>query len=382
MSKKEQGNIFYLFLAWLFSLSLIVFLAPFFLTYQASFPYAPELSRYGLPDLLSKLANFDGVHYLTISEKGYLGTGLIQAFFPLYPLLIKLFNSIFNNYLVTGLVLSHLFALTSFYAFYALVKLDFGQKIAWWSLIFLAFFVSSFYLRSFYNESLFLTLLLTSFWAGKKRYYWLAGILGLLLSATRVVGIFILPSLWLMIYLGDRQNYQAYFKVSLSALGLLAYMLYLKWQFGDFLYFFTLQEQFGASRQSSLVSYPQVIYRYLKIFYTGRPIDLKYYAYVQEFLLSISRLVLLLLATWQSWKQKAYQALPYLLFALLAYFLPTLTGNLSSMPRYLLLCFPLFIYLASWMTRVKPVYRFLYLTISLIFLIINLILFSQGYWVA
>lgn len=378
MSKREKLNIFYLFLFWVFALSLLVLIAPYFLTYQPSFPYASELNRFALPDFLSKMANFDGVHYLTISEKGYLGTGLIQAFFPLYPLLIKFFNPIFNNYLITGLLLSHIFALLSFYAFYALVKMDFGKRIAWWSLIFFACFVSSFYLRSFYGESLFMALLFTSFLAAKSKKYLLAGILGLLLSSTRVIGIFILPSLWLLIYLSDRKNYSAYLKVSLSALGLLAYMLYLKWQFGDFLYFFTLQEQFGASRQSNLVSYPQVIYRYLKIFYTVRPFDLKYYAYVQEFLLSLASLGLLILATWQSLKQKTQELLPYLLFAILAYFLPTLTGNFSSMPRYILACFPIFIYLV----QVLKAYKFLYLTISIIFLIINLILFSQGYWVA
>lgn len=378
MSKREKLNIFYLFLFWVFALNLLVLIAPYFLTYQPSFPYASELNRFALPDFLSKMANFDGVHYLTISEKGYLGTGLIQAFFPLYPLLIKFFNPIFNNYLITGLLLSHIFALLSFYAFYALVKMDFGKRIAWWSLIFFACFVSSFYLRSFYGESLFMALLFTSFLAAKSKKYLLAGILGLLLSSTRVIGIFILPSLWLLIYLSDRKNYSAYLKVSLSALGLLAYMLYLKWQFGDFLYFFTLQEQFGASRQSSLISYPQVVYRYLKIFYTVRPFDLKYYAYMQEFLLSLASLGLLILATWQSLKQKTQEVLPYLLFAILAYFLPTLTGNFSSMPRYILACFPIFIYLA----QVLKTYKFLYLTISIILLIINLILFSQGYWVA
>lgn len=378
MSKKEKLSIFYLFLIWVLTLSLVVLLSPLFLLYQPSFPYASELSKFALPDVLSKLANFDGVHYLTISEKGYLGTGLIQAFFPLYPLLIALINPLFNNYLASGLILSHLFALFSFYAFYALVKMDFGKKIAWWSLIFFAFFVSSFYLRSFYGESLFMTLLFASFLAAKSKKYLLAGILGFFLSSTRVIGIFILPSLWLLIYLNDKENYQAYLQVSLSAFGLLAYMIYLKWQFGDFLYFFTLQEQFGASRQSSLVTYPQVIYRYLKIFYTVRPFDLKYYAYVQEFILSVASLVLLIMAGWQSFKSKTLQILPYLLFALLAYFLPTLTGNFSSMPRYILACFPIFIYLA----QILKAYKFLYLTISIIFLIINLILFSQGYWVA
>lgn len=381
MKVKELFKVFYIFLFWLALSSLIIFLAPKILPYKASFPYSTELKYYGMPFTLEKLANFDGVHYLTIAKNGYLGTDLIQAFFPFYPFLISLINPIFHNYLLSGIVISHIFALISFYLLYYLVKNEFNQKIALNTVIIFAFFVSSFYLRSLYNESLFLTLILASFIAAKKKHYLLAGVLGGLASATRVVGIFILPSLFLLIYLKDKRNWQAYLKVSISALGLLAYMFYLKWQFNDYLYFFHVQSEFGASRQTQLVLLPQVIYRYLKIFMTVRPIDFKYFAYVQEFLLSIFALILLSIASYSSWKNKKI-VLPYLLFALMAYFLPTLTGNFSSMPRYLLACFPLFVYLAIKLENKRGITKFIYLTISLIFFIINLILFSQGYWVA
>lgn len=381
MKVKELFKVFYIFLFWLALSSLIIFLAPKILPYKASFPYSTELKYYGMPFALEKLANFDGVHYLTIAKNGYLGTDLIQAFFPFYPFLISLINPIFHNYLLSGIVISHIFALISFYLLYYLVKNEFNQKIALNTVIIFAFFVSSFYLRSLYNESLFLTLILASFITAKKKHYLLAGVLGGLASATRVVGIFILPSLFLMIYLKDKRNWQAYLKVSISALGLLAYMFYLRWQFNDYLYFFHVQSEFGASRQTQLVLLPQVIYRYLKIFMTVRPIDFKYFAYVQEFLLSIFALILLSIASYSSWKNKKI-VLPYLLFALMAYFLPTLTGNFSSMPRYLLACFPLFAYLAIKLENKKQITKFIYLTISLIFFIINLILFSQGYWVA
>ena len=158
-------------------------------------------------------------------------------------------------------------------------------------------------------------------------------------------------------------------------------MIYLQWQFGDPLYFFHVQSQFGANRQTDLVIYPRVVYRYIKILLTARPFDLKYYAYVQEFLLSLLALGGLLMASWQNWRKKIKMNWSYLLFAAACYFLPTLTGNFSSMPRYVLACFPLFIYLALILEQ-KPFWKFLYLTTSLIFLIINLLLFTQGYWVA
>ncbi len=382
MSKKEILRVFGFFILWLFFLSLVSFWAERIFTFKPTFPYAYEFAKYNLHSFFERLANFDGVHYLGISENGYLGTGLVQAFFPLYPFLMRTLNILVNNHLISGLLISHFFALTSFYAFYYLVKMEHKQKIASWSLVFFACFMSSFYLRSLYNESLFLTLILSSLIAAKKQKYLLAGILGALASATRIVGIFIWPSLLLMIFLEDRQKWWAYLAVSLSALGLMIYMLYLQIHFADPLYFFHVQAEFGASRQTELVTFPQVIWRYLKIFYTVRPIDWKYYAYVQEFILSILAFFGLVMATWQNFKKKIKMNWAYLIFAWGAYLLPTLTGNFSSMPRYILICFPLFIYLSLLLKKEPGSKKIFYLTISLIFLIINLILFTQGYWVA
>jgi len=90
----------------------------------------------------------------------------------------------------------------------------------------------------------------------------------------------------------------------------------------------------------------------------------------------------LALASWHNFKKKIKINWAFLVFAWGSYLLPTLTGNFSSMPRYILVCFPLFIYLAIFLEKKSWPWRFFYLTISLILLIINLILFTQGYWVA
>ncbi len=375
MSKADWQIISKIFLGWIVLTQILLTISPLILPFQPSFPYASELARYQLPLHLDKLAHFDGVHYLTIAEKGYLGTGLIQAFFPLLPLLMSWLNALIQNTLLSGLLITHVFAFLALASFYYLVRLHFSKKIACWSLFFFTFFVSSFYLRALYTESLFLTLIFTSLITAHKRYYWLAGVLAALASATRITGVFLYPSLLYLIYSSDRRNWWAYLAVSLGPLGLLAYMGYLQQVFGDPLYFFHVQSEFGASRQTNLVSLPQVIWRYIKILWTVRPFDLKYYAYVQEFALSLWALFVLIRAT----MTKHRYLRTYLIFAWPAYLLPPLTGNFSSMPRYLLICFPLFIYLAWRGTRKQKIF---YLTISIILLIINLILFAGGYWVA
>lgn len=386
MSKHECKRLLLLIVGWFAGTQLILSVSQFFLPYQPSFPYTQQLDIYDVPDYLRKWAHFDGVHYLTIAQIGYAHVGLIQAFFPLYPLLIEIANYFMGNTLLSGLVLSHAFAVLGILSFYYLVKINYNQAIAWKTTVLFLCFVSSFYLRSVYSESLFLTLICLSLICAKKRWYVWAGVAAACASATRITGVLLYPSLLLLVWFQDRRKISAYLAVSLAPLGLLAYMQYLHRIFGDYFYFFHVQSEFGTSRQTSLVPLPQVIYRYLKILTTVKPIDWKYYAYVQEFLASMAALFVLLRWTLSHFFKKSAKENNHLLISLLfftwgSYLLPPLTGNFSSMPRYLLLCFPLFIYLATLWNN-KSRWQFFYLTISLILLIINIVLFAQGYWVA
>jgi len=403
LSKKELKTITGFFLIWRFLLFLVAFLAPNFLAYRPSFPYAQTLSQYKVPAWIYSFANFDGIHYLTIAQKGYFGTGLIQAFFPFYSILIKILTIFSQNYLISSLLISNIFAYLFILAFYSLVKQEFkdkvnrearegalGQKIAKLSLIVLLSFPTSFYLGASYSESLFLFLTISSLLLIKKENWLLASVFAALASATRLVGIFLFPlllvELWQAKTSKKDKNYleltQKFIKkywhliltTLISTLGLVGYMLYLKIRFDDPLYFLHVQSEFGAGRQESIILYPQVIYRYIKILLTARPFDFKYFSYVQDF---ISSTIFLLILLFSYKKVKS----SYLVFSLLAFFLPTLTGTFSSMPRYILVCFPIFIYLARFFTKRKLAW-YLYLTISTILLIINTMLFVQGYWVA
>jgi len=57
-----------------------------------SFPYADRvLAITGLPEWIWGWGGFDGVHYLRIAQNGYQDL-YYQAFFPLFLLLIRIFN--------------------------------------------------------------------------------------------------------------------------------------------------------------------------------------------------------------------------------------------------------------------------------------------------
>jgi hypothetical protein len=399
LSKNEFKKITSLFIIWRGFLFLVSYLANFFISYRPSFPYAAQLAEYNLPQWLYSWANFDGVHYLTIINKGYFGTGLIQAFFPLYPLSIKYLNFI-NNPLITGLLISTILSYLLFLSFYLFSK-TFFKNNHWQNLLIFILFPTSFFFGAFYTESLFFILVLQTFiQAHRKNWLW-AGILASLASATKVIGIILVPALLIEYFLENQtltqfinnliknksrkklisslrnkinlKSIRPIFLITIGSIGLFSYMSYLWYRFDDPLYFFHVQSEFGGGRQESLVLYPQVIFRYIKIILTARPFDLKYFSYIQEFISGTLGLLMILIA---SKKIK----ISHLIFVLGAFFVPTLTGTFSSMGRYILVCWPLFFVIGNFLKNKKIYY--LYLVLSTLLLVFNTILFIQGYWVA
>lgn len=349
------------------------------LPFKDSFPYRETiLEPYGLSVLYS-WANFDGVHYLGIAENGYFAE-FTQAFFPLYPMLMKIFNFSIGNFLVSGLLISHVSLCIALWFLLKLIKLDFSDHVAVQTLIFLLLFPTSFYFGAVYNESLFLMVTVLSFYCMRtKRQNW-AIVFGALASATRIIGIFLLPALLYEKYqqLHAKSPKQAtniveYLPLLGVALGLLSYMLFLQLQYGDALYFVHAQPAFGAQRSADkLILLYQVIYRYLKMIVTVDWSSVLFYTVLQEF---ISSMVFLGLTIFSFIKVRR----SYAIFALLSFILPTLTGTFSSMPRYVLLLFPAFIVLGQ--IKNKRIVYGLY-AISAILLALNVLLFTRGYWIA
>ncbi|MCX6706189.1 MAG: hypothetical protein NTV24_03765, partial [Candidatus Woesebacteria bacterium] len=132
-------------------------------------------------------ANFDGEHYLAIAKEGYHLAE--QAFFPLYPLLIKFFG----GGAWSGLFISNTAFFLALVGLYKLLRIDYCVKVAKLAVILLLIFPTSFYFGAVYTESIFLCFVVWSFYFYRKENYLLSGILGAFASATRVIGVILLP---------------------------------------------------------------------------------------------------------------------------------------------------------------------------------------------
>ena len=394
--KKNTFLIIISFVIWRVCLELLGKISDFILPYDPSFPYAfSRLTLLNLPRWVYSWVNFDGVHYLTIASEGYLHAAAVQAFFPIFPIIIRLMMVLNRgSAVINGLLITTLCALFFFLYLSKYLKAKLDIALVNRTHIIFLLFPFSFFLIALYTESLFLLLLMLSLSAFRKKQYGLVGLLIALTSATRLVGIFLVPAFLLELYIGDQKSIvglfsRSYFlrklqkqwknmlKIFFGIIGLGSYMFYLWYHFHDPIYFFHVQSEFGAGRQERIILLPQVIWRYLKIFWTVRPFDLKYFVYLQEFIISIFFGIILL---W-GWLKKGYYKLSIseLTFASFAFILPSLTGSFSSMPRYVLVCFPVFVIFANHLKGWK---LDLYLIISVVLLFFNSIMFLQGYWVA
>lgn len=397
----------------------ITLIAPFFLAYEGFFPYKEVISAYNLPQFLYSMANFDGAHYILIAEKG----GYFeyqQAFFPLYPILIFLLTPlVMGNYLVAGLTISHLAFLIALFIlneYLKLLKVPKTQIL--WFFIFLLVFPTSYYFRALYTESLFFLLFILSLYLYEKKQYVLASVASAFTSFTRLVGIFLVaPFLtsalsrygmvekktkkattfsWkemqnlpqsMLRTLGESVKAKkipvsVYISLIAPLGGLALYMQYLAHDTGDPLAFVHVQSVFDANRSTdSLVLLPQVLFRYMKIFFTAQ-VNHQYINAAIEFIVFNTALVILTLDGIKHAKTIASKvSMKYLgiwLFSVINLILPTLTGTLSSTPRYALMSIAIFFFLS------QVSHKWIKVTIAWLFFLLHVIMLSffiQGYFV-
>ena len=313
-------------------------------------------------------ANFDGIHYLSIAQRGYVSQA---AFFPLYPLLIR----ILGGHFWAGLLIVSVSFLLALIVFYKLIRLDYRDGVAKQSILSLLIFPTAFYFASLYSESLFLLLLLLSFYFARKKMWFYSSFFAFLLASTRLVGIFIFPALVyeFVVQEGFRKIRKAY-PLLIVPWGLIAYAWFNLKKWGDALYFIRAHGELANSRSvESIVLFPQTMFRYLKILFTLPTSQYEWWIA----LLELAMFLLVSLLLYFAWKKKV--RLSYLIFSFLAFLLPVSSGTFTGLPRYVIVLFPIYIVLASIKNRSV---RRAYMILSSALLFILLMFFARGYFVA
>jgi len=239
------------------------------LRYAAYASLVPDASLAQFPQFLCR---WDCGWYVRMAETGYdpfpvptmINAGN-WAFFPLYPMFVGALRWL------TGLP-------TMWVATAASVMLTWASAVIAWPLfnknmrayvLYCAFLLSgpfSFYFTTFYTEVMFLLFITCVFVALKGRHYLWAGIFAALLSATRIVGVFIVFAIVIQAYVDHRKDGgtlksfitgiwlrpDLLLAIFIAPLGLFAYMAFLHYQVGDALAFSHVQRAWGRATGSPL----------------------------------------------------------------------------------------------------------------------------------
>jgi Gpi18-like mannosyltransferase len=325
-----------------------------------------------------KFEDFTGMHarrqsrrHLDIAQNGYNNTINSRltnlVYFPLYPLMINLVASALKiNYILAGFLISNICLFISVVFFYKLLKIDFETETSKKAILFMLVFPTSFFFTMIYTESLFLLLSVLVFYFAIKKRWFLVGILGFLAATTRVTGILLLfPVLWEYFH-AEKKVKPNIIYLSLIPFGLISFFTYHWYKYGSFFILFEAQKNWGRqffNINNFLPNYsvlpplaPEMINFYIEVFFV----------------------FLAIIACFFAFKFKIRKS--YFIYLLLGTIVPILTGSLESMPRYILVLFPMYIVFVNLIKK----YNFFnyYLITSVLLLSFFTTLIVNYFWVS
>lgn len=306
-------------------------------------------------------AQWDGGHYYTIATQGYNEPNKF-AFFPLYPVAVKALSFIlFGNTILAGLLISNAAFLTFLYVINSVVKKQFGEKAAFNTTVTYLLFPTTFFAVAFYSESLFLllTALVLKLIQVKKIY--LAAAFVVLASLTRLIGIFLVIPLAFAVF----KNFKKAWAIAISLSGIVVYCLYLFRRFDDPFYFSTVQTSWHRYLTNPIAT----IYSY----FTVNPFHKPFNDYLDLFLTLIFTIFLVV----------GIKKIPlsWSIYGFLSIIIPASTGTLTSMPRYLLATFPVFILFGLYAGD-KTILKIIIWFLMLFLQIVLVMMFVNGHWTA
>jgi hypothetical protein len=202
-------------------------------------------------DLVAPLARWDAVWYLRIADSGYGESQARVAFFPVYPLLVRAVGELGGGSPGARLIAAYLISLAAFLGalvlLYRLASLELGRQLAGPAVLLLAVFPASLYFGAPYSESVFLLASVGAFYAARTgRWAW-AGAAAGAAATTRSAGILLLVPLVILWWAqggapAARRRVRDLAWLALAPACLGAYALHLSFVQGDPLAFLDVQE--------------------------------------------------------------------------------------------------------------------------------------------
>lgn len=328
---------------------------------------------------------FDSGFYLGIDTTGYKDTPppdsvwgknyVRAAFFPAFPVIGKILSYPLK-YLSLDLrqsllITNFLFTLgASFFIYKIALLLKKDEEYALKTLIYFLIFPFSFFLLAPYSEASFVFFSAGIFYFLIQKKYLYAALMGVGATAARFTGI-VFPLIILLFYL--EQNQWNLKKINLKIitisiipfLGLAAYMVYLKFTFNDYLYFYKMQQIWRS----------HIGHNFIKSLLIEVRNDMHGFNYNK--INEIGSIVLFFILGIIAWKKIKYKT--FAIFIFLSLLIPLSTGSFFSVNRFVLSIIPGFLVLG--LLYRNKIFDFTYILLAILFLALFTIMFTHSIWV-
>jgi hypothetical protein len=326
------------------------------------------------PTLLTSYETWDAQHYLYLAAHGYSPGIQSNAFYPLFPLIVRFLAFSGLPYWTVGLILSNGLSLGASAFFYLFVKNIWDEKIAFQSCLWSLAFPTAFYSGLLYTESLFLFLTLTFFYYFQQGRLFPSTCCAFLLPLSRPTGVMVSLALLVGGKAGPVGNKQTIvgrvLPVVTVFVGFIIYLLLMKILTGDYFSGFSALGSFV--NQSHIEHFLRPWNWFMENFiHNPYTLNMPQTSFLNRAMFLIVVLTLPLLYPNVGKKLFAY--------TLVLGIVPALSTNLMSYIRYASVLFPFFI-LAALKIKEGRVQN---LILSICFLVqaFLLIAHSLNYWV-
>ena len=324
----------------------------------------PDVCHPSTNPLLDAATRWDSGAYVAIAHDGYGAVPANNAYFPLYPLLMRVFATLLGGsddaYLVAGLFISNLALLVALVYLARLVAIDHDATAGARAALYLLVFPTSVFLAVVYPESLLIALSIGAVYHARRGEWPAAAALGMLAALTRpFIGAAI--ALPIAIEAFGRSGPRAALASAMPAAAALIGWLAVLWRItGDPKAILTAEANWGVGPSLPFEAFTDLF-------------DPRVYGFPYIVLGSTLLIAVLVLLSWRLLRPSLAA------YATVVFLISVATGSLTSSPRYYLSVFPAFIVLAlvarGWLGRA-------YVAIGVAMGVIFTAMFALWYWVA
>lgn len=335
-------------------------------------------------NFLRALGQFDAQWYLKIAAEGYpknpsnismvdktVIDGLSYAFFPLYPLILSLGNTLIGNIELTAFIVANITMGAIFFSLYYIMSRIFTPTLALKTIFLILLFPFSIFFRSYFSEGIFLFLLVWYSYFVIKKQWEVAALTSSLLYITRPTGLFLIP-LTLVLLANEIQHSRLrltpaaiYMLISFLPFG--GWMIFNYLMTGDPTYWMSVQQSWFITH-----SVFDTIRYNLTIMANFFQLP------VHDFHLSRIDTAIFIYAGLLVYSSRKFLKREFWWMSFILWLFPLLTHDTISYSRYQSVNFPLFIYLAH---QLKGAWYILVSVTLYAFLLLTSLFFVNWHWV-